>query len=73
MSPDDPFEYLRRDADRIGRWLGEGFVDMREMADSVVHRVQADGDWIFNTTLFKIPEEILQAPRPSVNGFWGKR
>ena len=73
MSPNDPFEDMRRDADRVGRWLGEGFVDMWQMADSVLHRVEADGDWLFNTALFRIPDQILEAGRPFVNGFWGKR
>jgi len=65
----DPLEAVRKDAQRFERVLGEGFVDIRNMGDSLVHRLQAAGDFRLQTDLFEIPKRLLQARPPGLNGF----
>lgn len=65
----DPLDAIRKDSQRFERVLGEGFVDIRNMGDSVVHRLQAAGDSRLSIDLFEIPKRLLQARPPGIDGF----
>jgi len=65
----DPFEAIRKDAARFEQVLGEGLVNMKDLGDATLHRVQAAGDTFFNTALSEIPKRLLQARPPGFDGF----
>jgi len=67
----DPLEAVRKDAQRFERVLGEGFVDIRNTGDAVVHRLQAAGDFRFPIELFELPKRLLEARPPGLDGFRG--